>query len=235
MDVTTAAAAAARPEGFLRVGEVLARAGHPHPPQWLEVAARTAQQAADALGVALGQIAKSVIFRRLSDDRPVLVVASGDRRVDEGKLAALTGAVGRANAQFVKLRTGFAIGGVSPVALSEAPLMLIDRELQRFDLLWAAAGHPNAVFRLTPAELLALTGAPLVDVVQACDPGSVPSPCIDVCRMDAASGLCAGCARSLDEIAGWSAMSADTKREVWRRIAERRAESPIPASQSNRQ
>lgn len=154
-----------RPDGFERVAQALQRHRHAHAPQWLDVAARTAHEAADALGVALGQIAKSVVFRRQADDRVVLVVASGDRRVDERKLAALAGAVGRADAQFVRQRTGFVIGGVSPVGLAEAPVMLIDRDLLRFDLIWAAAGHPNGVFRLTPAQLQALTGAPLADVV----------------------------------------------------------------------
>lgn len=156
-----------RPDGFQRVAQALARHGHANAPLWLEVAARTAQGAADALGVALGQIAKSVVFRRQADDRAVLVIASGDRRVDERKLAALAGAVGRADAQFVRQRTGFVIGGVSPVGLAELPMMLIDRELLRFDQIWAAAGHPNGVFRLTPAELQAMTGAPLADVVLA--------------------------------------------------------------------
>jgi len=156
-----------RAEGFERVTRWLSERGHAQAPVWLEVAARTSQEAADALGVALGQIAKSVVFRRQSDDQAVLVIASGDRRVDERKLAALAGAVGRADASFVKARTGFAIGGVSPVALAGAPFMLIDRELQRFDRLWAAAGHPNGVFCLSPADLSALTGAPWADVVQA--------------------------------------------------------------------
>lgn len=152
--------------GFERVRAALAARGHAHAPRWLEVAARTSQQAADALGVALGQIAKSVVFRRLADDAAVVVIASGDRRIDEQRLAALAGPVGRADAAFVRERTGFAIGGVSPVALAGAPLLFIDRELLRFDAIWAAAGHPNGVFRLTPAELLALTGAPLADLVQ---------------------------------------------------------------------
>jgi prolyl-tRNA editing enzyme YbaK/EbsC (Cys-tRNA(Pro) deacylase) len=117
------------------------------------------------LGVALGQIAKSVVFRRRDDDQAVLVIASGDRRVDEQRLAALVGPVGRADAQFVKSRTGFAIGGVSPVSLLGEPTLLLDRELQRFDQIWAAAGHPNGVFRLTPQELQRLTDAPWADVV----------------------------------------------------------------------
>jgi prolyl-tRNA editing enzyme YbaK/EbsC (Cys-tRNA(Pro) deacylase) len=156
-----------RPDTFLRVAQALAARGHAQAPLWLEVAARTSQEAADALGVALGQIAKSVVFRRQVDDQAVLVIASGDRRVDEHKLAALAGPVGRADAAFVKQRTGFAIGGVSPVALTGTPFMLIDRELLRFERIWAAAGHPNGVFSLTPAELQALTGAPLADVVQS--------------------------------------------------------------------
>lgn len=155
-----------RPEGFRRVAQALAAAGHPHEPLWLEVAARTSQEAADALGVQLGQIAKSVVFRRKADDVAVLVVTSGDRRVDEKRVAAVTGPLARADADFVKARTGFVIGGVAPVAHLFPPVTLVDRELQRFDHLWAAAGHPNGVFRLTLVQLLALTGAPLHDVVQ---------------------------------------------------------------------
>ncbi len=155
-----------RPEGFRRVAEALRAAGHPDAPVWLTVAARTSQEAADALGVTLGQIAKSVVFRRKADDVAVLVVTSGDRRVDEKRVAAITGPIGRADADFVKARTGFAIGGVSPLAHRELPVTLIDRELLRFDVIWAAAGHPNGVFRLTPQQLERLTGAPLHDVVQ---------------------------------------------------------------------
>lgn len=154
------------PEGFIRVREALAQRGHPHAPRFLEVAARTAQEAAEALGIEVGQVAKSVIFRRRADERAVLVVASGDRRVDEKKVAALVGPVGRADADFVKARTGFSIGGVSPLAHASEPVVLIDRDLFRFSELWAAAGHPNGVFRLSPQELEALTGAPVADVVQ---------------------------------------------------------------------
>jgi prolyl-tRNA editing enzyme YbaK/EbsC (Cys-tRNA(Pro) deacylase) len=155
-----------RPEGFRRVSELLAAQRHPHTPRFLEVAARTAQEAADALGISVGQIAKSVVFRRKTDDAAVVVVTSGDKRVDERKLTALVGAVGRADAEFVKAKTGFAIGGVAPVGHSSPPVLLIDRELFRFDEIWAAAGHPNGVFRLGPHELVALTGAPVHDVVQ---------------------------------------------------------------------
>ena len=154
------------PEGFQRVSAALSERGHPHAPLWLDVAARTSQEAADALGVAVGQIAKSVIFRRKADDSAVLVVTSGDRRVDEKRVAAITGALGRADADFVKSRTGFSIGGVAPLAHATPALTLIDRELFRFTEIWAAAGHPNGVFKLSPAQLEQLTGAPVADVVQ---------------------------------------------------------------------
>ncbi len=156
-----------RPEGFTLVSQYLSERGHCHAPLWLEVAARTSQEAADVLGVGVGQIAKSVVFRRVQDDAAVLVVASGDRRVDEAKVAAITGTLARADAAFVKAKTGFVIGGVSPVAHATPPVILIDRELFRFELIWAAAGHPNGVFCLRPADLSPLTGAPVHDVVQA--------------------------------------------------------------------
>jgi prolyl-tRNA editing enzyme YbaK/EbsC (Cys-tRNA(Pro) deacylase) len=154
------------PDTVRRVADALAAAGHAERPVWLDVAARTSQQAADALGVQVGQIAKSVIFRRLADDAAVLVVTSGDRRVDEAKVAAITGPLGRADAAFVKARTGFVIGGVAPLAHATPPTTLVDRELFRFDRVWAAAGHPNAVFPLAPADLERLTGAPVADVTQ---------------------------------------------------------------------
>jgi prolyl-tRNA editing enzyme YbaK/EbsC (Cys-tRNA(Pro) deacylase) len=156
-----------RPEGFRRVSQALNERGHPHAPRWLEETARTSLEAANALSVEVGQIAKSVIFRRKSDEVAVLVVTSGDKRVDEKKVAALVGPLGRADADFVKARTGFSIGGVSPLAHATPPVTLIDRELFRFDEIWAAAGHPNGVFQLSPDQLVALTGAPVADVVQA--------------------------------------------------------------------
>lgn len=166
MNVSAESLNQARPEGFVRVSQALAERGHAHAPLWLDVPARTSQEAADVLGVQVGQIAKSVIFRRKGDDSAVLVVTSGDRRVDEKRVAAVTGALGRADAHFVKQRTGFSIGGVAPLAHSTPSVTLIDRELFRFSEIWAAAGHPNGVFRLSPDELVRLTGAPVADVVQ---------------------------------------------------------------------
>jgi prolyl-tRNA editing enzyme YbaK/EbsC (Cys-tRNA(Pro) deacylase) len=154
------------PDGVQRVARVLQDLGHPHAPVMLDDAARTAQQAADALGIQLGQIAKSVIFRRKADDAAVLVVTSGDRRVDEKKVDAIVGKTGRADADFVKARTGYSIGGVSPIGHVHPPVTLIDRELFRFEEIWAAAGHPHGVFKLRPHDLERLTGAPVADVVQ---------------------------------------------------------------------
>lgn len=157
------------PDGVQRVAQMLLEKGHAHAPLMLNEAARTAQQAADALGIALGQIAKSIVFKRKPDATAVLVITSGDRRVDEKKVAALVCAdgqkLGRADADFVKTATGFSIGGVSPVGHTRAPVTLIDRDLLRFDEIWAAAGHPHGVFKLHPRDLQRLTGAPVADVV----------------------------------------------------------------------
>ncbi len=155
------------PENVARVAQALRDAGHTHTPIMMEKACRTSQEAADALGVSLGQIAKSVIFKRVTDEVAVLVVAAGDRRVDENKISALVGAITRADANFVRSKTGFAIGGVSPVAHASQPVILLDATLKRFDTIWAAAGHPNSVFSLTPNDLQRLTGAAFCDVAQS--------------------------------------------------------------------
>jgi prolyl-tRNA editing enzyme YbaK/EbsC (Cys-tRNA(Pro) deacylase) len=156
------------PDSVQRIASALQQAGHPHAPVMLSDAARTASQAADALGVQLGQIAKSIIFRRKPDETAILVITSGDRRVDEKKLQALVCAegqkLGRADADFVKEKTGFAIGGVSPMGHAERPVSLIDQDLARFETLWAAAGHPHAVFQLSFAQLCILTQASVCDV-----------------------------------------------------------------------
>ena len=161
----------ALPDTVQRVACALKSHGHTQPPVMLQDAARTAQQAADALGVALGQIAKSVIFRRsgAEGDTAVLVVTAGDRRVDEAKVSALACPAGtrlrRADADFVKSQTGFAIGGVSPLAHAHAPVTLIDQSLFRFETVWAAAGHPHGVFEIAPEALVRYTGAPVCNVV----------------------------------------------------------------------
>jgi prolyl-tRNA editing enzyme YbaK/EbsC (Cys-tRNA(Pro) deacylase) len=121
----------------------------------LSVAARTAQQAADALGIQVGQIAKSLIFRATSSGRAVLVIAAGDRRVSEARIAALLGeAIERASPEFVREHSGFAIGGVAPVAHATPMTTFIDASLRRFDVVWAAGGTPHSVFPIRPDELV---------------------------------------------------------------------------------
>ena len=237
------------PEGVQKVAALLQDKGHPHLPVMLGDAARTAQQAADALGVGVGQIAKSIVFRRRPDEAAVLVVTSGDQRVDEKKLEALVCLDGkrlsRADAEFVKAKTGFSIGGVSPLAHATAVVLLMDQSLFRFDQIWAAAGHPNAVFQLAPTDLEWLTGAPVVDVAVnvlhdklaqqnamalvaaraqlVAVTAEITSPCISVCRMDAATSLCQGCFRTRDEIAAWGSAVDAAKLATWARIEGRMA------------
>ena len=117
---------------------------------------RTAQDAADAVGCEVGQIVKSLIFRA-HDGRGVLALTSGANRVDESRLVALLGQpVGKADADFVREITGFAIGGVPPLAHAQPMLTLIDEDLLQHEFLWAAAGTPSTVFKLTPQDLLRL-------------------------------------------------------------------------------
>ncbi|MED1725764.1 YbaK/EbsC family protein [Brevibacillus parabrevis] len=119
---------------------------------------RTAAEAAQAIGCEVAQIAKSIIFRRKSTDKPVLVVASGTNRIDEKLLAQwMQEKPGKADADFVREKTGFVIGGVSPVGHLEPIETWIDEDLLRFEVIWAAAGHPNAVFSLTPKQLVHMT------------------------------------------------------------------------------
>jgi prolyl-tRNA editing enzyme YbaK/EbsC (Cys-tRNA(Pro) deacylase) len=163
-------AQAAWPASVQRVIDVLHTAGHSQHPVMLDGAARTAQQAADALGVELGQIAKSIVFMRQPDGVHVLVITAGDRRVDTAKVEAIIGAPGqrlaKATADDVRECTGFAIGGVPPVAHARSGVTLIDQSLQRFDVVWAAAGHPHAVFQIPVGQLEPLTGARFQDVVE---------------------------------------------------------------------
>lgn len=120
---------------------------------------RTAEQAAAAIGCQVGQIAKSLVFRAAESDRPVLVIASGANRVNEKAIGALLGEkIVKADADFVRQRTGFAIGGVPPVGHSEPLTTFIDQNLLNYPEIWAAAGTPHAVFRLNAADLLRATG-----------------------------------------------------------------------------
>jgi len=155
---------AALPDAARRVALLLRERGHAGRIVMLPETGKTSAEAAAGLGCAVAQIAKSILFRRRDDDAPVLVIASGANRVDERKVAAQVGEIGRADAKFVREKTGYAIGGVCPVGHATEPITLIDADLLALDSLWAAAGHPHAVFNLTAQELVALTGAPVVDV-----------------------------------------------------------------------
>jgi prolyl-tRNA editing enzyme YbaK/EbsC (Cys-tRNA(Pro) deacylase) len=150
-----------------RVQEALAARGFDFQIREFPASTRTSAEAAAAIGCTVAQIAKSLIFRAKRSDRPVLVMASGVNRVDEKALAALVGEpIGRADADFVRRTTGFAIGGVPPVGHASPPITLIDRDLMGLQEIWAAAGTPNAVFRLTPPELVAVTGGQVADIKQ---------------------------------------------------------------------
>ncbi len=154
----------ALPEGARHVARLLAGLGHDQPIVLLPSTGKTSAEAAAGLGCDVAQIAKSILFRRAADDTPVLVIASGINRVDEKKVAAQVGDLARADARFVKEKTGYSIGGVSPIGHIVSPLTLIDEDLLKLTSLWAAAGHPHAVFNLTPTQLVTMTGAPVVDV-----------------------------------------------------------------------
>lgn len=120
--------------------------------------ARTAQEAADAIGCEIAHIAKSIIFRIKNLDKPLLVVASGVNRINEKYIGAhLNEKLGKADADFVRKHTGFVIGGVPPLGHTESILTLIDEDLFQYKEIWAAAGHPKAVFQLTPEELVQMT------------------------------------------------------------------------------
>jgi prolyl-tRNA editing enzyme YbaK/EbsC (Cys-tRNA(Pro) deacylase) len=119
---------------------------------------RTSADAAAAVGCTIGQIAKSIVFRAAKSDQPVLVMTSGANRVSENAVATLVGEpLAKADAEYVRTRTGFVIGGVPPVGYAEPLMTFIDEDLLPFAEIWAAAGTPNAVFRLTPEELVRLT------------------------------------------------------------------------------
>lgn len=120
---------------------------------------RTSADAAAAIGCDVAQIAKTIVFRARTSDRAVLVVASGADRVDEARVAALLGEpIGKADANFVRERTGFAIGGVAPLGHTGEVAVLLDDALLGLDPVWAAAGTPSTVFRLASADLARLPG-----------------------------------------------------------------------------
>jgi prolyl-tRNA editing enzyme YbaK/EbsC (Cys-tRNA(Pro) deacylase) len=153
------------PAASLRVQEALVERGVATTIVYLERAARTSAEAAAAVGCRVDQIAKSLVFRLATSGTPLLVIASGANRVDEARVGALVGEpLGKADADFVRAHTGFAIGGVAPLAHPASLSTLIDEHLLKWERIWAAAGHPHTVFPLTPAELVRITGGRVVAV-----------------------------------------------------------------------
>ncbi len=151
-------------QSVIRVRERLALLGASGEVRRLDDSARTAKEAADALGIEVGQIASSLIF--LADGAPVLVIASGGHRVDTQMLAAIleVAVIGKASADDVRAATSFAIGGVAPVGHPEPLRTIVDIALSRFDEVWAAGGHPHYVFPTSYDELLRITGGAAAEV-----------------------------------------------------------------------
>lgn len=146
-----------------RVRAALAAAGHPDTITLFPDGTRTAQDAADAVGCTVAQIAKSIVLR--AGEQVVLVIASGANRVDLAKVSArLAHPVKPAEGRWVRDTTGFAIGGVAPVGHANPPRVFIDADLMALDPVWAAAGSPRHVFRTSPAALMHMTGGEVADV-----------------------------------------------------------------------
>ncbi|MGQ9646262.1 MAG: YbaK/EbsC family protein [Thermodesulfobacteriota bacterium] len=131
----------------------------------LQVTTRTSAEAAQAVGCQVEQIAKSIVFRGKQTDQPILVIASGPNRVNEKTIADyISEPLGKADADYVRKHTGFVIGGVPPIGHLEKLEIFIDEDLLKYDEIWAAAGSPNAVFKLTPSELIQMTGGRVVSI-----------------------------------------------------------------------
>jgi prolyl-tRNA editing enzyme YbaK/EbsC (Cys-tRNA(Pro) deacylase) len=157
----------ARHPTALRTSQLLRDAGIDANVVEFEQTTRTSAEAAAAIGCSIGEIAKSIVFRGKDSGQAIVVIASGDNRVSEAKVAAKLGeSLLRADADFVRTATGYAIGGVAPIGHSQPVRLLLDKDLQRFETLWAAAGTPFSVFPLTPDQLRRLTGAEWADVRQ---------------------------------------------------------------------
>jgi prolyl-tRNA editing enzyme YbaK/EbsC (Cys-tRNA(Pro) deacylase) len=148
-----------------KVQEALLALGYTYTVLESEVHTRTAQQAADRVGCSLGQITKSLIFQGQVTHKPILVLTSGANRVDEAKISQYAGeAIGRADPEFVREVTGFAIGGIPPIAHPRPMETYLDEDLLQYATLWAAAGTPNSLFELTPAALQQMTAGQVVQV-----------------------------------------------------------------------
>jgi prolyl-tRNA editing enzyme YbaK/EbsC (Cys-tRNA(Pro) deacylase) len=145
----------------------LASRGYPNKVEEMPDSTRTSAEAAAAIGCSVAQIAKSIIFTYEHHDSvlAVMVVASGINRVDEKKVEALIGLpVSKADADFVRQQTGFVIGGVPPIGHAQTLRILIDEDLLKYEMIWAAAGSPHAVFQLTPTQLVEMTAGTVANI-----------------------------------------------------------------------
>jgi prolyl-tRNA editing enzyme YbaK/EbsC (Cys-tRNA(Pro) deacylase) len=148
-----------------KVQDFLRKLGFPCEVVELPGSTRTSKEAADAVGCAVGQIAKSIVFQGKQSGKPVLVVASGANRINEKKLRDLAAEpVKKADADFVRGETGFVIGGVPPVGHLKPIEIFVDEDLLKYKEIWAAAGTPHAVFKLNPADLSGMTGGKVVNI-----------------------------------------------------------------------
>ena len=148
-----------------RVQEALRDLGFTNQVLELQTTTRTSADAAQAVGCKVEQIAKTIVFQGKKTHKPILVIASGPNRVNEKRIEeSFSEPLGKADADYVRKRTGFVIGGVPPIAHLEKPEIFIDEDLVKYDEIWAAAGSPNAVFKLTPSELIKMTAGRVVPV-----------------------------------------------------------------------
>ncbi len=147
--------------------EMLRARGFPHRVVELPASTRTAKEAAQAVGCQVEQIVKSLVFKGQQSQKPLLVLASGPNRVSESRLSELAGEpIEKADADFVRQHTGYSIGGVPPLGHRQQIATFIDETLLRYDLLWAAAGTPHAVFQLPSADLQAMTNGQVAAIAE---------------------------------------------------------------------
>ncbi len=148
-----------------KVQEALNALGFSNEVMELQSTTRTSAEAAQAVGCQVGQIAKSIVFQARQTDKPILVIASGTNRINEKRVEELISEpLGKANANYVRQRTGFVIGGVPPIGHLEKLDVFIDEDLLQYEEIWAAAGTPNAVFKLIPSDLIKMTEGRVVSI-----------------------------------------------------------------------
>lgn len=148
-----------------KVQDILKNLGFSNQVIELESTTRTSAEAARAVGCRVEQIAKSILFQGKNTHKPILGIASGPNRVNEKRIAELISEpLGKADADYVRNHTGFVIGGVPPIGHLEKLDIFIDEDLLQYEEIWAAAGNPNAIFMLTPSDLVKMTGGRVVSI-----------------------------------------------------------------------